>query len=150
MMRPKLFVLTSAGTSSVYWSGDDKESLRGVANLADAYCKTHGNESWQSWEAWLDDGETLHGEVGSYFANAFGLHDMHGNVGEWCKEPFAAYGTPVQAEAPEQARVQMRVARGGHFAGVAALARSAYRDLSGSGLNATDSIGLRPVRSIVR
>lgn len=68
------------GTSSVFWCGDEKESLAGVANLMDAWAKGHGYGSVPHWEAWLDDGNTCHAVVGSYAANGFGLHETHGNT----------------------------------------------------------------------
>ena len=54
-------------------------------------------------------------DVGSYPANAFGLHDMHGNMWEWCADWYAsdAYvtATPEDPRGPESG--DARVIRGG-------------------------------------
>jgi len=53
--------------------------------------------------------------VGSYKQNAFGLHDMHGNVWEWCEDRFKELpqGPTIDPKGP--ATSGGRVLRGGSF-----------------------------------
>ncbi len=63
--------------------------------------------------------------VGSFPANGFGLHDMHGNVGEWCADIFDAEyylrSPEVDPKGPDvvqdlhTANLHPRVVRGGHW-----------------------------------
>ncbi len=52
--------------------------------------------------------------VGSYAPNALGLHDMHGNVGEWCLDAYAPYA-PGMTTNPYTASGPFRVFRGGSW-----------------------------------
>jgi formylglycine-generating enzyme required for sulfatase activity len=77
-------------------------------------------------------------KVGSYPANAFGLHDMHGNVAEWCadwydekyyaKSPKEDPKGPLQGVLPSGYHKEFfRVVRGGCWLDEARGCRCAYR-----------------------
>jgi formylglycine-generating enzyme required for sulfatase activity len=83
--------------------------------------------------------------VGSYPANTFGLHDMRGNLWEWCNDWYGTYGGTVTD--PMGAGVgSYRVFRGGSWSGLAAYCRSAYRGYDYPYASEYD-FGFRPVLS---
>jgi len=67
--------------------------------------------------------------VGSYAANAWGLHDMHGNVAEWCLdwhgETYYKDSPPADPRGPAEG--EWRVVRGGDYGTYAWGCRSANR-----------------------
>jgi len=66
--------------------------------------------------------------VGSFPANAWGLHDMHGNVREWCQTLMKSY--PYQVEDDRESlvdRTMTRLMRGGSWFTYSRDARSAAR-----------------------
>ncbi len=65
--------------------------------------------------------------VNTFSPNPWGLHDMHGNVWEWCSDWFGGYpdGPATDPTGPESG--VLRVARGGSWDGYARYCRSAYR-----------------------
>ena len=73
--------------------------------------------------------------VGQYEANAFGLHDMHGNVSEWCFDDIDENAYQSRAETTDDpvvnsSSVNRRVVRGGGGNFDAWSARSAVRSSS--------------------
>jgi formylglycine-generating enzyme required for sulfatase activity len=112
-----------AGTSTRFYFGNDIKTLPLHANFADKTFYDTGDIYSNAAHRTLDDGAAKLTHVGSYATNPWGLHDMYGNVAEWC--------------------INYAV-RGGGWPSVAQNCRSAYRD-SYSSRNEQNFIGYRLV-----
>lgn len=86
---------TRAGTTTAFWSGEGWSDLARVA--------------WHDGNS----GGQLHA-VRELPPNAWGLHDVHGNVAEWCRSRFDA-DRAGEMDGPGTARGRRRAIRGGSF-----------------------------------
>jgi formylglycine-generating enzyme required for sulfatase activity len=140
-----------AGTETPWHFGADREAIRGKVNLADQAAGRMGAQ-WPSIQDWpdLDDGSAVHAPVGTYPANRWGLHEMHGSLWEWCQDGFQpryyARSPKTDPVAPWEVEASC-VVRGGGFTSAAALTRSSSRD--GKSPSTAGSVyGLRPARAV--
>jgi sulfatase modifying factor 1 len=86
--------------------------------------------------------------VGSLPANPWGLHEMHGNVWEWCEDCFWTYASAPTDGSPQRAAhgSGARVLRGGSWIDDARGCRSAYR-FGGPPAVRWPYVGFRPASS---
>jgi formylglycine-generating enzyme required for sulfatase activity len=137
------------GTTSPFWTGPERASLKGAANLSDEFARTHDGPTTLEYESWLNDGYKMHSPVGIYRANAYGLHDTIGNVYEYCRDGYARYDRFVEPGCGERQCKDpgSHMIRGGAFHDSASTARVSFRiDVAPDFLEF--GIGLRPARSI--
>ena len=80
--------------------------------------------------------------VGRKRANAWGLHDMHGNVWEWVQDWYGEYAAGVAVNPVGPVSGKARVLRGGAWSEMAPNCRSAFR-FSQMPHKRADSIGFR-------
>ena len=100
-----------AGSTGKYCFGDNEDQLGKYAWYHEnSDCKTH--------------------PVGEKLANAWGLHDMHGNVWEWCEDVWHENynGAPVDGSAwLSGGETNLKILRGGSWYCDDQYCRSAYR-----------------------
>ena len=99
-----------AGTNT-QWSFGQYNPKNVTMNIADERIRRWG---WGRVETGYNDGTKFTAEVGRYTPNAWGLHDLHGNVAEW-----------TRSDAVDAAG--QKVVRGGSWNDTARHARSASR-----------------------
>jgi formylglycine-generating enzyme required for sulfatase activity len=113
-----------AGTMTAYQWGDDPDDGEGWCNASDLTAKKiYPNWATFNW----DDGYIYTSPVGSFFPNAWGLYDMHGNVNEWCSDWHGPYPKRRVTDPAGKAEGQHRVVRGGSWQDLPARCRSACR-----------------------
>ncbi|MEM9771259.1 MAG: formylglycine-generating enzyme family protein, partial [Cyanobacteria bacterium P01_D01_bin.73] len=112
---PFHFGETIDATLANYWAQDRKSE-------DETYPGVYGQGSYGEFREQTTD-------IGIFPANRFGLHDMHGNVREWCEDTWhdSYNGVPNDGTAWIGNDAKYRLLRGGSWFDTPGFCRSAYR-----------------------
>ncbi len=135
-----------AGGTARFAFTDDPAELCRFANGADQSAKTAGLPEDAPYMA-CSDGYPFTAPVGSFAANAFGLHDLIGNVWEWTADCFADDYTGAGSDSAVRTEPDCKAhaVRGGDWFSMPASLRPAVRAKASADAR-HDDIGFRVVR----
>jgi formylglycine-generating enzyme required for sulfatase activity len=112
--------------------------------LTELNCRLDPNLDAVGW--YCGNGPDAPQPVAGKQANGLGLHDVCGNVREWCWDWYAAHDGAPALDPEGPASGVRRVCRGGSWYGAAQDCRSAARGALPPD-STDDTVGLRPVRT---
>ncbi|MCE9530742.1 MAG: formylglycine-generating enzyme family protein [Planctomycetes bacterium] len=116
-----------AGSGERYWWGKDEDTTGKVANVGERSLKKV-QPDWPRTVMNMDDGHAFLAPVGSYQANAFGLHDMLGNVWEFCSTHYGLYPKEPATDPGDLDPKRGFAVRGGGWSNIAADVRCGSRN----------------------
>ncbi|MCA1714954.1 MAG: formylglycine-generating enzyme family protein, partial [Gammaproteobacteria bacterium] len=141
------YALRAGGSGRFPW-GDGAPPARS-GNFTGARDRSPGGRSWSNAFARYGDGYWGPAPVGRFAANAYGLHDLAGNVSEWVADCWhdGYRRAPGDGAAWVNPGCRTRVMRGGAWASAPAQTRSAWR--AAVEVDITNArIGFRVVREL--
>ena len=139
------YAARAGSTTGRPW-GDDPGMACTYANGTDRTKGPRGR-AWTEPHA-CKDGHWYAAPVGSFRPNAWGLHDMLGNVWEWVQDCYLPYANaPSDGSAHESKACRGRVVRGGAWDDPPGVLRSAARFWLGP-VNRNNNIGFRVARTL--
>ncbi|MFT7619639.1 MAG: sulfatase activating formylglycine-generating enzyme [Planctomycetota bacterium] len=137
-----------AGTSSPWSFGTDPSTFVGFANFADESYAVAFGKGAGVYEQGCTDNFMTTAPVGTFAPNSFGIHDMHGNVWEWCQDQFGDYTRQHgAADGILMEGSDLRTYRGGSFYNPAVIARSSNRQ-GYAEFSVRYSLGVRATRDV--
>jgi len=126
-----------AGTATPLSYGPVKADFAPYANMADARLRAVDTFGWNlpsgavpPWRPAIEnvnDGHRVSAPVGVFKPNAWGLHDMHGNVWEWTRTAYRPYPYAADDGRDGGQGEGDKVVRGGSWYDRPARCRSAFR-----------------------